>query len=112
MLGLALFFFKDSSTTGSYTLSLHDALPISFSFRTPKYSCSEGARKSASTRQTVPAAWDASIRSEEHTSELQSRVELVCRALLEKKDATAAERDLVRRCRDVRTRGHERRGLR
>src|SRR5205807_1357692 len=32
-----------------------------FSFRTPKYSCSEGARKSASTRQTVPAAWDASI---------------------------------------------------
>src|SRR6266849_7941494 len=68
------FFFNDTATTEIYTLSLHDALPIcgrSASFRT----C---LRRNS----TSPAP---SVRSEEHTSELQSRVELVCRLLLEKK---------------------------
>src|SRR5260370_31064417 len=68
------FFFNDTATTEIYTLSLHDALPIS------------GSRTS----------WDRSVhsprtfsrrppRSEEHTSELQSHLNLVCRLLLEKK---------------------------
>src|SRR6478672_13961105 len=69
------FFFNDTATTEIYTLSLHDALPIS--------SCSISARKPRScmcgSRMTSPT------RSEEHTSELQSRSDLVCRLLLEKK---------------------------
>src|SRR5215208_8415533 len=64
------FFFNDTATTEIYTLSLHDALPIS-RWR----SCSASA----------PAWWCAASRSEEHTSELQSRGHLVCRLLLEKK---------------------------
>src|SRR6476620_12576752 len=69
---ILFFFFNDTATTEIYTLSLHDALPIS---RAPR--C---CRCSASTRSrgTHP-------RSEEHTSELQSRQYLVCRLLLEKK---------------------------
>src|SRR6266536_2398769 len=67
------FFFNDTATTEIYTLSLHDALPIS---GTPiRHSRGRNAGK---TRPT-------SRRSEEHTSELQSRVDLVCRLLLEKK---------------------------
>src|SRR5215207_11619407 len=65
------FFFNDTATTEIYTLSLHDALPIS----TPPRA---GSRCWA-CRST--SGW----RSEEHTSELQSRVDLVCRLLLEKK---------------------------
>src|SRR5574341_2408191 len=65
------FFFNDTATTEIYTLSLHDALPIS---RTP---CAD----------RCPSRWRASTcsRSEEHTSELQSPTNLVCRLLLEKK---------------------------
>src|SRR5271154_7573653 len=68
------FFFNDTATTEIYTLSLHDALPIS--------SCHPRCRASAapSPTQTLPNS-----RSEEHTSELQSHVNLVCRLLLEKK---------------------------
>src|SRR6478609_12045091 len=68
-----LFFFNDTATTEIYTLSLHDALPIS---RCPP----EGP---APTRGTPPTRGPA--RSEEHTSELQSLAYLVCRLLLEKK---------------------------
>src|SRR6185369_18031720 len=68
------FFFNDTATTEIYTLSLHDALPISSSpspiARPP---CCLGSRP------------DASRRSEEHTSELQSHLNRVCRLLLEKK---------------------------
>src|SRR6267378_7879889 len=65
------FFFNDTATTEIYTLSLHDALPIS--------------RPSPPTwRSCSPACWSIA-RSEEHTSELQSRRDLVCRLLLEKK---------------------------
>src|SRR6266576_6928177 len=69
----SFFFFNDPATTEIYTLSLHDALPIS-DFRPPICGCRHLARSST-----------ASMRSEEHTSELQSRRDLVCRLLLEKK---------------------------
>src|SRR6266511_6251012 len=65
------FFFNDTATTEIYTLSLHDALPISV----------PGSWTSAPT----PAGGPPPMRSEEHTSELQSRENLVCRLLLEKK---------------------------
>src|SRR6266403_6360901 len=65
------FFFNDTATTEIYTLSLHDALPIS-----PP--CCPRCLSPSCTR---PEA----LRSEEHTSELQSRRDLVCRLLLEKK---------------------------
>src|SRR5256886_12404262 len=72
------FFFNDTATTEIYTLSLHDALPISSSpMRRPTgrpCCCRCWHRTSASRR-----------RSEEHTSELQSQSNLVCRLLLEKK---------------------------
>src|SRR5687768_18078344 len=72
---LFFFFFNDTATTEIYTLSLHDALPI--------------CRKPPSVRggDVDPVAGDARRpgRSEEHTSELQSRLHLVCRLLLEKK---------------------------
>src|SRR6266536_6307654 len=68
------FFFNDTATTEIYTLSLHDALPIS-------PACGGGARRRWSG---IRGPW----RSEEHTSELQSRVDLVCRLLLEKKKKT------------------------
>src|SRR5262249_60932608 len=70
----SFFFFNDTATTEIYTLSLHDALPIS---RTP---CVPLPRCPAARSRTRGQA-----RSEEHTSELQSLTNLVCRLLLEKK---------------------------
>src|SRR5215208_8452624 len=67
------FFFNDTATTEIYTLSLHDALPISLT-----WSCRPMA-------QMAKRSSSRSMRSEEHTSELQSRGHLVCRLLLEKK---------------------------
>src|SRR4029077_21298047 len=68
------FFFNDTATTEIYTLSLHDALPI--------------CEPVAEVRGAVPGGhrsdWPCA-RSEEHTSELQSHLNLVCRLLLEKK---------------------------
>src|SRR6266536_4717898 len=77
------FFFNDTATTEIYTLSLHDALPIrpgrpSMTSTCSRPTCSRHGRVAAST---APSG----TRSEEHTSELQSRVDLVCRLLLEKK---------------------------
>src|SRR5215475_15978817 len=74
---LLLFFFNDTATTEIYTLSLHDALPIFW----PSWN----ATWSSCARRT-PAI--SARRSEEHTSELQSRENLVCRLLLEKKKKT------------------------
>src|SRR2546430_8605467 len=84
------FFFNDTATTEIYTLSLHDALPIStrlpasprprtggLTKRRPVL-CAPGARRTARPPR-------AAARSEEHTSELQSQSNLVCRLLLEKK---------------------------
>src|SRR6202047_3783912 len=69
------FFFNDTATTEIYTLSLHDALPICHKGRVSAY-CRPV------TRSSCPAIRS---RSEEHTSELQSPYDLVCRLLLEKK---------------------------
>src|SRR3712207_7165655 len=89
------FFFNDTATTEIYTLSLHDALPISHSAdaqrgrvgrsadpRAP-HACrlAEACRRAG---QVGDSCWRPR-RSEEHTSELQSRQYLVCRLLLEKK---------------------------
>src|SRR2546421_12853585 len=70
------FFFNDTATTEIYTLSLHDALPISSRPGTAPQRRPRRRRERPRSRAT---------RSEEHTSELQSRSDLVCRLLLEKK---------------------------
>src|SRR2546422_6256190 len=89
---LLFFFFNDTATTEIYTLSLHDALPISTagSFRTPcrpRHHASPlaraGRRRVDARDLLLPSA--RTNRSEEHTSELQSRLHLVCRLLLGKK---------------------------
>src|SRR2546429_4442844 len=87
------FFFNDTATTEIYTLSLHDALPISISSMSFFGSASRlrlmfsTSTVASSTRMPTARASPPSvmIRSEEHTSELQSRLHLVCRLLLEKK---------------------------
>src|SRR3712207_7027660 len=84
-----VFFFNDTATTEIYTLSLHDALPISSSLTSiPPHA----TPNSLAINQITMAGTIASgtvkpspARSEEHTSELQSRQYLVCRLLLEKK---------------------------
>src|SRR5256884_9765275 len=91
-----LFFFNDTATTEIYTLSLHDALPIS----------SSGCWRCCSVFFKVMCACvnrgneigpgcccSVRWRSEEHTSELQSRLHLVCRLLLEKKKHEYSARD-------------------
>src|SRR5690242_4752167 len=82
-----LFFFNDTATTEIYTLSLHDALPIS--------TCAGALlqinicnNQLIDSSIAVDSNIKAAYRSEEHTSELQSHVNLVCRLLLEKKKKT------------------------
>src|SRR2546429_6298050 len=77
------FFFNDTATTEIYTLSLHDALPI---FICDEYQHFEtlGENKPTGDEKFFSLSRQAK-RSEEHTSELQSRLHLVCRLLLEKK---------------------------
>src|SRR5205809_4313007 len=86
---ISFFFFNDPPTTEIYTLSLHDALPI---------------LPSPSARRTSPALAGSypgprrscrPPRSEEHTSELQSRLHLVCRLLLEKKKKKQQNQTLI-----------------
>src|SRR5688572_26326755 len=106
------FFFHDTAATEIYTLSLHDALPISWpttwmqtmALGPPLWSCPvewrkrgphprltatrQRSRSSARTASSTWASWSQgspNTRSEEHTSELQSQSNLVCRLLLEKK---------------------------
>src|SRR3712207_9056486 len=90
------FFFNDTATTEIYTLSLHDALPISGTTRQKSktercgpsrskprsFCCLPRSRPKKTARTPIHSGW---CRSEEHTSELQSRQYLVCRLLLEKK---------------------------
>src|SRR3989442_3292474 len=95
MFPLFFFFFNDTATTEIYTLSLHDALPISpREFvsppqRVPGIAAGKESgflqKLGASATGYFPARAPAPNRSEEHTSELQSRPHLVCRLLLEKK---------------------------
>src|ERR1039457_7629889 len=73
-------FFNDTATTEIYTLSLHDALPISGTAR-----CRSASRS--------PSGCRSGHRSEEHTSELQSPCNLVCRLLLEKKQKKQKNND-------------------
>src|SRR2546423_4840949 len=83
---IQFFFFNDTATTEIYTLSLHDALPI---YR-------RGHGVGGVHAGTAAGAWDGGaldleqprVRSEEHTSELQSLAYLVCRLLLEKKKSS------------------------
>src|SRR5438874_8140189 len=86
------FFSHDPPTTGIYTLSLHDALPIS---------TLDLSVLSEKLRLEPAHSWTAGQprrpgRSEEHTSELQSRRDLVCRLLLEKKKSTQSEMSVKR----------------
>src|SRR2546422_6895830 len=101
---LMFFFFNDPATTEIYTLSLHDALPIwTISARGPPAAHRfhragrQGRRvvRGARGRRQLhrghrAAAAGGDDRSEEHTSELQSRLHLVCRLLLEKKKKSAS----------------------
>src|SRR2546429_1565152 len=98
----SFFFFNDTATTEIYTLSLHDALPIC-----PAMVRAGRVRESTDLLQISRVGRDALFqeawcwlwkqRSEEHTSELQSRLHLVCRLLLEKKkEAGEVWRDRVR----------------
>src|SRR5438552_19166344 len=81
----SFFFFNDTAPTEIYTLSLHDALPISWTKPSrSSTSCARWRRRSClpSSRSSILRI---ARRSEEHTSELQSPDHLVCRLLLEKK---------------------------
>src|SRR3712207_7333678 len=92
------FFFNDTATTEIYTLSLHDALPI-YLFELALDLAATGFQRHKAVEYVAPIGINADVmpvrrrvlrshhahRSEEHTSELQSRQYLVCRLLLEKK---------------------------
>src|SRR5260370_35360947 len=89
----AFFFFNDTATTEIYTLSLHDALPIY-----PRPGGDEGGLRDWVRGGSGWATGDEIValnlepRSEEHTSELQSHLNLVCRLLLEKKKSSPSQR--------------------
>src|SRR2546429_4746826 len=91
---LFFFFFNDTATTEIYTLSLHDALPILAmvadrnGYPGPKHVLELTAELQLTPEQQT-AMEKLFARSEEHTSELQSRLHLVCRLLLEKKTRAA-----------------------
>src|SRR2546426_12037612 len=89
------FFFNDTATTEIYTLSLHDALPIYWDLPIPgnAFSGTYAVLAILPEVQREPGDWGAPRfagqgRSEEHTSELQSPCNLVCRLLLEKKKSS------------------------
>src|SRR2546427_7944104 len=99
------FFFNDTATTEIYTLSLHDALPI---WLRPRHVATGDhrieVRQQSGRRQLAVGPWlprsgrhraRNRMRSEEHTSELQSQSNLVCRLLLEKKKNRSAKRRIV-----------------
>src|SRR3712207_6884347 len=107
---LSLFCFNDTATTEIYTLSLHDALPIWAATwcRSSRSSCTRARSPASSCRESRAIASEPLTiavtgptgdigraflrRSEEHTSELQSRQYLVCRLLLEQNTATQGHR--------------------
>src|SRR3712207_9026060 len=88
-----IFFFNDTATNEIYTLSLHDALPILVDHmisagEIAQLTCGGENAVVARPSRLVAVSQDTAARSEEHTSELQSRQYLVCRLLLEKKTNT------------------------
>src|SRR5438105_15895818 len=84
-IGYCIFFFNVTATTYIYTLSLHDALPISGIALTVRTTSGRWAFDQFKLASPIIGTVFRK-RSEEHTSELQSRVDLVCRLLLEKKN--------------------------
>src|SRR5205085_8123610 len=89
---LFLFFFSDTATTEIYTLSLHDALPICKEVRCLRFAVSSKLKMVTLIPELRVSTEEARRnRSEEHTSELQSQSNLVCRLLLEKKKQNIAE---------------------
>src|SRR5438270_9671100 len=99
---LLFFFFNDTAPTDIYTLSLHDALPI---FTALKANTSTSVPSTPTrglkilTKAPTPTTPSIGLRSEEHTSELQSQSNLVCRLLLEKKNYTSTSEHTIRpRC--------------
>src|SRR2546426_9026695 len=95
---VSFFFFNDTATTEIYTLSLHDALPI-WDVR-PRNQCGDDRRahrrhsgRDGRRRKRIGRG----LRSEEHTSELQSPCNLVCRLLLEKKKKKRKNTDMLSR---------------
>src|SRR2546427_5897814 len=78
---MLFFFFNDTATTEIYTLSLHDALPICIGVELSSFGSKTREELFFGDRTDVPET-----RSEEHTSELQSQSNLVCRLLLAKKN--------------------------
>src|SRR2546421_6145116 len=87
----SFFFFNDTATTEIYTLSLHDALPI-FRYSNLRRPSRTDSSTSAPLIPSFTLSARRAARSEEHTSELQSRSDLVCRLLLEKKKQQEAGR--------------------
>src|SRR5690242_21084722 len=94
---LSFLLFNEAATTEFYSLSLHDALPIYGDFDRARIALSESvshaeaigdgaAVAAAASYFGIIATYEGQLRSEEHTSELQSHVNLVCRLLLEKKN--------------------------
>src|SRR3712207_7304620 len=101
---MSIFFFNDTATTEIYTLSLHDALPIYADDAQQPLGRRErvegvGARVEQPGHQDRrDRAGAARERSEEHTSELQSRQYLVCRLLLEKKKKNSVSSSTIHTC--------------
>src|SRR3712207_7539835 len=96
-----VFVFNETATTEIYTLSLHDALPISarssMSCSIRPQSFSESITYSASSISAASSVVSLYWRSEEHTSELQSRQYLVCRLLLVKQEGPERQADHLER---------------
>src|SRR3712207_6963209 len=107
-----LFFFNDTATTEIYTLSLHDALPICriapcksahpkavpprvAPLRSNPWRSTDSRLRPCGPARRRTCATNAGVRSEEHTSELQSRQYLVCRLLLEKKKTNTITSSLL-----------------
>src|SRR5437870_10274651 len=84
--GTTVFCFNDTAPPVIYTLSLHDALPISCPHRRELWRSVRESNSPKPDRQPGTSPVGFRRRSEEHTSELQSRGHLVCRLLLEKKN--------------------------
>src|SRR2546422_11006600 len=92
----SLFFFNDTATTEIYTLSLHDALPIFEELQHHQVCVATHSSHPLSRARRAGLEQVAKERSEEHTSELQSRLHLVCRLLLEKKKKIYKIQDFYR----------------
>src|SRR5256885_12218515 len=95
MNSIFFFFFNDTATTEIYTLSLHDALPILREHEAADHRETERLAQLGTGTQAQRDRQGAHQRSEEHTSELQSPCNLVCRLLLEKKKKTTTPTSLL-----------------